>query len=116
MSKSDSILDNGEIVQEEIEEVVHIALSTLKSLMADYETPIDIRLRVALEIFELFGNNTNKNQMAKEDGVLRGIEKNARDIEKNAHQLSYIETLIKMAAEHKNHEPVLRDSGRIINH
>jgi hypothetical protein len=115
--KSESLLENGGIVQTEIEEVVSIALSTLKTLMADYETPIDIRLRVALEIFELFStNNTNTNPVPHDEGVLRCLEKNARDIEKNAHQLSYIETLLKMAAEQKNHETVLQNSGRVINH
>ena len=112
----ESLLKNGGIIPEEIEEVVSIALSTLKTLMADYETPIDIRLRVSLEIFELFStNNTNTNPVPHDEGVLRCLEKNARDIEKNAHQLSYIETLLKMVAEHKNRETILRNSGRVIN-
>lgn len=116
MSKSENILENGRIAQKELEEVVNMALSTLKSLMADYETPIEIRLRVALEIFELFGKNPDKNKITNEEGVIRSIEKNAYNIEKNALKLSQIETLLKMAVEHKNPESVLRDGGRIINH
>ncbi len=84
MSKSESILDNGKIVQEELDEIVNIALSTLKSLMVDYETPIEIRLRVALEIFELFGKTKDINQLTNEEVVVRSIEKNAYNIEKNA--------------------------------
>ena len=115
---SEQVLENGEIVQQEIDEIVSIALSTLKTLMVDYETPIDVRLRVALEIFELFGTkHSSANPVSHYDeGVLRCLEKNALEIQKNAHQLSYLETLLKLVAEHKNNEKIVVEKGRVINH
>ena len=115
---SEKVLEHGEIVQQEIDEIVSIALSTLKTLMVDYETPIDVRLRVALEIFELFGTrHPNTNPVPHHDeGILRCLEKNALEIQKNAHQLSYLETLLKLVAEHKNNEKRVGEKGRVINH
>ena len=114
MHNSESILESGHIAQDQIEEIVGIALEVLKSLLMDTESPIDIRLRVALEIFELFGTSRVSN-VSHDDGVINTLEKNARDIEKNANKLSCIETLLKMASEHKNPEPVEK-GGRIIDH
>jgi len=115
MYRSESVLDGTHIAKEQIEDIVSIALEVLKSLLMDTETPIDIRLRVALEIFELFGTNQASN-VSHDDGVLNTLEKNARDIEKNADKLSCIETLIKMAADNKNPNSVLREEVRIIDH
>ncbi len=89
------VLKNGQICQEELDEIVSIALESLKSLMVDYETPIEIRLQVALKLFEI-GATPNKNN---DEVLIRSIEKNALDIKKNAHQLSGIESLLKMVAQ-----------------
>jgi hypothetical protein len=112
------VLENGQISQEQTEELVSIALQVLKSLLTDTETPIEIRLRVSLEIFENFCATPNVNSGSgnnDEGELIRGLEKTAHDIEKNAHHLSYIETLLTMAAKHKKHESVLRNEEKIIN-
>lgn len=116
MNEEKKVLEGGHISQEQIEEIVNIALQVLKSLMIDTETPIEIRLRVALEIFELFGTDTNQVTNEEDSGVLQILEKNALDIKNNAQQLSCIETLLTMAAKNKSHEPVLLNEEKVINH
>jgi polyhydroxyalkanoate synthesis regulator phasin len=60
MSKSPKILENGKINQEQREEIVDMALQNLKTIMADYETPIETRLKVALDVFENFTTEPSK--------------------------------------------------------
>ncbi len=87
---SPRVLENGKISQEQIEEVVGIASQNLKNLMVDYETPIEMRLEIALKLFENF-NTTN---FRRKETVVHCLEKNARDIKKNAHRLSDIKALL----------------------
>jgi hypothetical protein len=47
MSKSPKILENGKINQEQQEEIVGMALQNLKTIMVDYETPLNTRVQVA---------------------------------------------------------------------
>ncbi len=113
-----NVLENGKISQDQLDEVVSMALKSLKSLMVDYETPIEIRLHVALRVFEIFGGN---NKGSNEEHVMRGLEKNAHDIERNAHQLSGIESLLKLVAQ-SNQENIFQSglyshqTSRVINH
>jgi len=107
-----NVLEKGRIRQEELDEVVSMALETLKTLMADYETPIEVRLQVSLKIFEIFGGSIASNQ----DTVIHGIKKNAHDIESNAHRLAGIQELLKLAVQTK-HESLFRsEKQRVINH
>lgn len=57
---SSKVLEKGRICQEQLEEVVSMALESLKTLMVDCETPIEIRLQVALRLFENFGTDSRK--------------------------------------------------------
>jgi len=52
---SSKVLEKGRICEDALDEIVGMALESLKTLMADYETPIEVRLQVALKIFEIFG-------------------------------------------------------------
>jgi len=110
---SSNVLEKGRICQEELDEVVRMALESLKTLMVDYETPIEVRLQVALKIFDLFGGTANN-----QDTVIHGIEKNAHEIESNAHQLAGIQELLKLAVQTK-HESIFQNESqksRVINH
>ncbi|TGO03274.1 hypothetical protein PN36_09705 [Candidatus Thiomargarita nelsonii] len=93
-----NVLEKGLICQEQIEEVVAMALETLKTLMVDCQTPLESRLQLAFRFFEIFGTDNKEH-------IMCGIEKNARRIENNAHQLSDIKNLLKQALETK-HEPL----------
>jgi len=111
---SSNILEKGRIRQEQLDEIVSMALETLKTLMVDYETPIEVRLQVALKIFEIFGGSLANNQ----DTVIHGIEKNAHEIESNAHRLAGIQELLKLAVQTK-HESIFQNESqksRVINH
>ncbi|RKZ42843.1 MAG: hypothetical protein DRQ49_00500 [Gammaproteobacteria bacterium] len=119
MLKQQKVLKNGRVSQEEIEDIVSTALQSLKTLMVDYETPIEIRLQVALKIFEIFGTSELVN--SKEDCVKRVIEKNAHGIETNANRLSHVETLLELISQQKSHfnfhqETLSSGKVRIIPH
>lgn len=119
MSKPQKVLKDGQISSDQLEDIVDIALKSLKNLMVDYETPIEIRLQAALRVFEIFGAGSGKSH--SEEVVISFLEKNAHDIEKNAHQLAYLETLLKLVTQ-PTAEPVYQPGtlpskgGRIINH
>ncbi|OAD19706.1 hypothetical protein THIOM_004644 [Candidatus Thiomargarita nelsonii] len=89
-----NVLEKGRICQEQLEEIVAIALESLKTLMVDCQTPLEIRLQVAFRLFEIFG--TDNKEL-----IMHGVKKNARKIESNAHQLSDIKRLLKRAVETK---------------
>ncbi|KHD11504.1 hypothetical protein PN36_09690 [Candidatus Thiomargarita nelsonii] len=110
-----NVLEKGRICQEELDEVVRLALESLKTLMVDYETPVEVRLQVALKIFDLFGGASRQNTP---ELVVRGIEKNAHEIENNAHQLAGIQDLLKLAVQTKHESIYQTDSqkSRVINH
>ncbi len=115
MSEPQSVLENGRISQEQIEEIVSIALQSLKSLMVDYETPIETRLDIALKIFEIFGTDI---KMPREE-ILHGIEKNAGIIDENAKRLSRLEILLELVTKHEirvRSEVASTEKGKIIPH
>jgi hypothetical protein len=94
-----------------------MALENLKTLMVDYETPIEIRLQVALKIFEIFGGSMRNS----EEVLIRGVEKNAHNIESNAHHIAGIEELLKLAVQTKHeaifqHETYSRKKGKVLTH
>jgi hypothetical protein len=124
MSAPNPVLKDGKICSDQLEEVVGMALQSLKTLMADYETPIEVRLHIALRLFEAFGSGGNdSNNKKNDDSIMNSLEKNAHDIERNAHQLQGIETLLKLAVQ-SNAEPAFpsatyshsRERSKIINH
>ncbi|TGO03273.1 hypothetical protein PN36_09695 [Candidatus Thiomargarita nelsonii] len=111
---SSKVLKKGRICEDALDEIVGMALESLKTLMVDYETPIEVRLQVALKIFEIFGGSMAN----KQDTVIHGIEKNAHDIESNAHRLTGIQELLKLAIQTK-HEPIFQNEtqkSKVINH
>ncbi len=113
-----NVLENGKISQTQLNEIVSMALESLKTLMVDYETPIDIRMNAALIIFENFGVNNRKNNDAL---LIHSIEKNAHNINKNSRKLSGIETLLSLIAQSNNVSPIPNDvyhqkRGRVIIH
>ncbi len=115
MSESSSVLENGRISQKQIEEIVSIALQSLKTLMVDYETPIETRLEIALKIFEIFGTDI---RMPREE-ILHSIEKNAGIIDENAKRLSRLEILLELVTKHEiriKSEIVPTEKGKIIPH
>jgi len=95
--KNVGVLEQGKIAQQEIEEVVSLALKVLKDMMVDTEASIETRFNIALRIFEIFGQDTKANgKRGIEEGIIRTLEKNTDDIEKNAHHLTHIETLLQL--------------------
>jgi hypothetical protein len=83
---------NEIIYQERLQSLAVLAFEVVESLLTDTETPIEIRLNTAFRIVEMCTTGTNQDIG---QAIVMGIEKNARDIEKNAHELAYIETLLK---------------------
>ncbi|MDM8560109.1 hypothetical protein [Candidatus Parabeggiatoa sp. HSG14] len=90
-SNSKEHLTHG-VCQERVQRLANLALDVVESLLTTDETPINVRLNAAFRIFELCGTNTT-DAMGK--AIIQGIENNAREIEKNAHELSYLEALLK---------------------
>jgi hypothetical protein len=82
----------GGVCQERVQHLANLALDVVESLLTTDETPINVRLNAAFRIFELCGTNTS-DAMGK--AIIQGIESNAREIERNAHELSYLEALLK---------------------
>jgi len=114
MLKQPKVLRDGKVSHEQLEDIVSTALQSLKTLMVDYETPIEIRLQVALKIFEIFG--TTGIVENNEDCVKRVIEKNAHGIETNAHRLSHVETLLELIAQQQSNfkfHPETLSSGKV---
>lgn len=109
MSKSKSILENGRIAQEEVDEVVNMALSSLKSLMADYETPIELRLQISLRLFEIFGCQEKKT--SDEKAIVNHLEKNSDSIEENARRLSNLRLLLEQLTQEQIINNHLETSG-----
>jgi hypothetical protein len=110
--KSSTVLEDGKISDQEVEEVVSLALKVLKDMMLDTEASIETRFSIALRLFEMFGreNKPSSHKMALEEGIIRTLEKNAHDIERNAHHLTHIEALLQLANQPpKNHEPVYQN-------
>ena len=107
-----TVLEDGKISHQEVEEVVTLALKVLKDMMLDTEASIETRFSIALRLFEMFGRDSKPNQkIALEEGIIRTLEKNAHDIERNAHHLTHIEALLQLAnpPPPKNHEPVFQN-------
>ncbi|MEN8216878.1 MAG: hypothetical protein ABFS56_11005 [Pseudomonadota bacterium] len=93
-----------------------MALQNLKTLMVDYETPIEIRLEIAFKLFEIFGT---ESRAPSEEILAQGIEKNAHIIDGNAHRLSHIESLLELVSQHNNQATFQHGTfspKRIINH
>ena len=109
--KPPAVLEDGKISHQEVEEVVSLALKVLKDMMLDTEASIETRFSIALRLFEMFGRESKPNhKMAIEEGIIRTLEKNAHDIERNAHHLTHIEALLQLANQApKNHEPVFQN-------
>lgn len=121
-STSSAVLKDGKISAVMIEDIVATALQNLKTLMVDYETPIEIRIQIALKIFEIFG--TDSHGITEGEIIKRGverIEKNAQQIEMNAHRLSHVETLLELVARQRGNigfqqEALSGKKERIIPH
>jgi len=109
MSKSESILENGIIVQKELDEVVNMALYSLKSLMVDYETPIGLRLQISFRLFEIFGYQEKKTP--DEKAIVDHLEKNRDGIEENARRLSNLRLLLEQLTQGKIINNHLETSG-----
>ena len=109
--KATPIMENGHIAQEQLEDVVSLALKVLKDLLLDTETSIETRFSIALRIFEMFGTDPSatSQKVALEEGIVRGVEKNAHDIERNAHRLSHIEALLQLATRPSNNEAIFQE-------
>lgn len=73
------------ICQERLNHLAAIALDVVETLLTDTETPINVRLNAAFRIFELCGTDSS-NELGQ--AIFNGIERNARE-------LSYLETLLK---------------------
>jgi len=115
MLEPPDVLENGRICQKQIEEIVSIALQSLKTLMVDYETPIETRLDIALKIFEIFGTDV---RMPREE-IMHSIEKNAGVIDANAKRLSRLESLLELVAKREirlQQEILPTENGKIIPH
>ena len=81
------------VCHERIQHLAAIALDVVETLLTDTETPTNVKLNAAFRIFELCDANQGRSDIGRI--VVDGIEKNARDIHKNAEILSYMETLLK---------------------
>ena len=89
-----NVLENGKIAPAQLEEIVSMALESLKTIMVHYETPLEMKVQVALKILETFGPaNVSKSEDEIIHGLKNGLKKNGRDIE----------TLLKLVAQ-KNQE------------
>ena len=82
------------ICQERLNHLAAIALDVVETLLTDTETPINVRLNAAFRIFELCGTDSG-NEIGQ--AIISGIEKNARE-------LSYLETLLKGKAESQHND------------
>ncbi len=87
------------VCHERVQHLAAIALDVVETLLTDTETPINVRLNAAFRIFELCNADISRDMG---QAIIQGIEKNARDIEKNADELSYLETILK-----DNKEPAI---------
>ena len=116
--KNVGVLEQGKIAQQEIEEVVSLALKVLKDMMVDTEASIETRFNIALRIFEIFGQDTKANgKRGIEEGIIRTLEKNTDDIEKNAYHLTHIETLLQLIQQKSDsafHDKAASNKGPII--
>jgi len=83
---------NEPVYQEKLRRLGTLALDVVEALLTDTETPIDVRLNTAFRIVEMCSQGGSKQEMAV---ILQGIEDHARRIESNAHELAYIQTLLK---------------------
>ncbi len=73
------------VCHERLEHLASIALDVVDTILTDMETPINVRLEAAFRIFALCETSPN-NDLG--DAIVRGIEK-------NAHELAYLEALLK---------------------
>jgi len=73
------------VCHERLEHLASIALDVVETILSDMETPINVRLEAAFRIFELCEKSPN-NDLG--DAIVKGIEK-------NAHELAYLEALLK---------------------
>lgn len=80
------------VCHERVQHLAAIALDVVETLLTDTETPVNVRLNAAFRIFELCNADISRDMG---QAIIQGIEKNARDIEKNAHGLSSVESLLK---------------------
>ncbi|RKZ39147.1 MAG: hypothetical protein DRQ49_12335 [Gammaproteobacteria bacterium] len=99
---------NEPAYQDKLRRLGTLALDVVEALLTDTETPIDVRLNTAFRIVEMSSQGgASKQEMAV---IIQGIENNARRIESNAHELAYIQTLIKRGFSMDNESIVETDN------
>jgi hypothetical protein len=84
-NKKSAQLRAATVCQERLEHLASIALDVVETILSDMETPISVRLEAAFRIFALCEMSPNSDLS---DAIVRGIEK-------NAHELAYLEALLK---------------------
>jgi hypothetical protein len=98
------------VCHERLQHLAAIALDVVETLLTDTETPVNVRLNAAFRIFELCNSDINHDMG---QAIIQGIEKNARDIEKNAHGLSNLETLLKSNIEKESSLNTIEDFNKL---
>ena len=76
--------------QSRLNNISNTALDVVDSILTDVEAPLTIRLEAAFKIFELCGLSQSRSGKI----LNQAIDRNARDIEKNAHDLAFLKALL----------------------
>jgi hypothetical protein len=91
MKKPNSTKPITEITcQSRLNHIANTSLDVVESILMDVEAPITIRLEAAFKIFELCGLSQSRSGKL----LNQAIDRNARDIEKNAHDLAFLKALL----------------------
>jgi hypothetical protein len=81
--------------QVRLNSLANTALDVIESILLDIEAPISIRLDAAFKILQMCGLSSSLSKEMITPPILTEIEKNARNIEKNAQELAYLEALLR---------------------
>ena len=95
--------------QSRLNNISNTALDVVDSILTDVEAPITIRLEAAFKIFELCGLSQSRSGKI----LNQAIDRNAREIEKNAHDLAFLKALLTAHdASLKTHDAKNTSSGQ----